>query len=513
MRRIGIACIANNRAIGYNNNLLYRIPSELNMFKKITSMRSVDRKPNLLVMGRKTFESMNNTPLPNRMNCVVSSNHDELSKKFTDPGVKFFASIPDTIEYYENHFYKYSTMFVCGGSAIYDYFIKHNLLDYMIISQITNHEYHMGDVFFPEYPKYFTQISNYKHYHNPAVVNKCGSKVQLDYTCKTFVNNAYSERNSLDYYIKDLIDLTDPGNAKDMDEVSFNSVDTVYLTALKNILDNGSLRKTRNSKTISKFGLNMEFDISTNLPLLTTKRVYWSGVIKELLWFIKGDTNAKNLQNDNVKIWDGNSSREFLDSIGLNHYKEGDCGPIYGFQWRHFNAPYIGYTTCYDKLGVDQLQNIIDLIKNDPFSRRMVMSAWNPEQLHEMCLPPCHVMYQFYVNIDDAGNKLLSCSMYQRSGDMFLGIPFNIASTATLTYILAHMTGCKPDKVILNVGDAHIYENHIDAIHTQLSRSQKRLPTLNILGDPKKNINDYTIDDFVLENYRPHGNIKAAMVA
>lgn len=513
MRRIGIACIANNRAIGYNNNLLYRIPSELNMFKKITSNRAIDRKPNLLVMGRKTFESMNNTPLPHRMNCIVSSNHYELSNKFTDPGVKFFASIPDTIEYYENHFYKYSTMFVCGGSAIYDYFIKHNLLDYMIISHITNHEYHTGDVFFPEYPKYFTPISNFKHYTNSAVVNKCGSKVQLDYTCKTFVNNAYSERNSLDYYIKDLIDLTDPGNAKDVDEVSFNSVDTVYLSALKNILDNGSLRKTRNSKTISKFGLNMEYDISTNLPLLTTKRVYWSGVIKELLWFIKGDTNAKNLQNDNVKIWDGNSSREFLDSIGLNHYKEGDCGPIYGFQWRHFNAPYIDYTTCYDKLGVDQLQNIIDLIKNDPFSRRMVMSAWNPEQLSEMCLPPCHVMYQFYVNIDDAGNKLLSCSMFQRSGDMFLGIPFNIASTATLTYILAHMTGCKPDKVILNVGDAHIYENHIDAIHTQLSRSQKRLPTLNILGDPKKNINDYTIDDFVLENYRPHNNIKADMVA
>ena len=515
MRRIGITCITNTGAIGYNNKLLYRIPAELSMFKKITLSRCVSRKQNIVVMGRKTFESMNSKPLPGRFNCVISSNWEKLSEKIIAPDLKFFPSIPDTIEYYDSHSYKYSTLFVCGGTSVYDYFIKNNLLDYLIVSQINNHEYNVGDSFFPEYTKNFKKLSSFKHYNKPGVVSKCNSPVHLDYTYKTYINknNYLYTDDILDFTINDIIDMTKPICSEDTDIDMKNDVDSVYLSALTDVLHNGTVRKTRNSKTISKFGVHMEYDISANLPLLTTKRVYWPGVIKELLWFIKGDTNAKNLHNDKVKIWDGNSSREFLDANGLQHYKEGDCGPIYGFQWRNFNAPYIDYDTCYNGKGVDQLQNVIDLITNDPFSRRIIMSAWNPQQMDEMCLPPCHVLYQFYVNIDDAGNKLLSCSMYQRSGDMFLGIPFNIASTATLTYIIAHMTGCKPDKVIVNIGDAHIYENHVDAIHTQLSRSHKHLPVLNIIGKPKTNINDYTIDDFVLENYRPHNNIKADMVA
>ena len=513
MRRIGIACISSSKAIGSKNDLLYRIPSELSLFKKITSLRTTDRKSNMIVMGRKTFESLNNQPLPNRLNCIVSSNHEKLSDQFKHDDLKFFPSVEETLDYYNSSLHRFSNLFICGGSSIYKYCIENNLLDYLILTHIKNHEYNEGDTFFPDYENKFFKISSNNHYYKPATINKCGSKVNLDYACNVYANKLTYNDASLDFVIKDIIDITKSDENNTVMPIITNLVDTTYTNALKDVLRSGNYRKTRNSNTISKFGVNMEFDISNRLPLLTTKRVYWSGIIKELLWFIKGDTNANNLNNDKVKIWNGNSSRKFLDSINLNHYKEGDCGPIYGFQWRHFNAPYVGFNACYDNLGVDQLQNVIDLIKNDPFSRRIIMSGWNPEQLNEMCLPPCHVLYQFYVNMDSSGNKLLSCSMYQRSGDMFLGIPFNIASTATLTYIIAHITNCKPDKIILNIGDAHIYENHIEAIQTQLERSHKELPTLKILGEPKENINDYTINDFVLENYRPYGNIKADMVA
>jgi len=180
--------------------------------------------------------------------------------------------------------------------------------------------------------------------------------------------------------------------------------------------------------------------------------MFFRGIIHELLWFIKADTNSKHLEEQNVNIWKANSTRTFLDNHELVEYEEGDCGPIYGFQWRHFNAPYNGHNASYEGEGIDQLQTCIDLIKRDPFSRRIFMSAWNPCQIKEMCLPPCHISYQFYVSKDD----YLSCILYQRSGDMFLGIPFNIASVSLLVYIIANMTDKKPGNVSVMIGDAHI---------------------------------------------------------
>ena len=286
------------------------------------------------------------------------------------------------------------------------------------------------------------------------------------------------------------------------------SNEQVYLNALKEVLETGTMRKTRNSKTISKFSIKMDFDIRTSFPLMTTKKVYWKGILHELLWFISGNTNAKDLQRENVHIWDDNSSREFLDDLKLHNYEEGDCGPIYGFQWRHFGTPYKGHDYNYNGLGIDQLQNCINLIKRDPSSRRIFMSAWNPVQLNDMCLPPCHVSYQFYVNNENE----LSCIMYQRSGDMFLGIPFNIASVSLLVYIIAMITEKKPGNVSIVIGDAHIYEDHIEQVREQLLREPYPLPTLKI----KKrftNINDYKYENFDLEGYVCHPTIKAKMVA
>jgi len=281
----------------------------------------------------------------------------------------------------------------------------------------------------------------------------------------------------------------------------------VYLEALKDVLENGTLRKTRTSSTISKFSLKLDFDIREYFPLLTTKRVYVHGVLHELLWFINGDTNSKNLEKHNVNIWKENSSREFLDRCGLKDYDEGDCGPIYGFQWRHFNATYLGCDEDYSGVGIDQLQNCINLIKKDPYSRRIFMSAWNPIQLGEMCLPPCHVSYQFYVS-----DGLLSCMLYQRSGDMFLGIPFNIASVSFLVYIIANMTGLKPGYVNLVIGDAHIYSDHIEAVKTQLEREPYEPPKL-IVKNRYDNIDYYKTSDFEIVDYKFHPTIKAKMIA
>ena len=288
--------------------------------------------------------------------------------------------------------------------------------------------------------------------------------------------------------------------------------DIVYLKALQDVLEHGEERISRNASTISLFGVNMQFDIRNEFPLLTSKKMFTKGIFGELLWFIKGDTNATHLSSQGIHIWDLNSSREYLDSQGLTNYSCGDCGPIYGFQWRRFNAEYKGCNELYlPGSGTDQLANCIDLIRNNPTSRRIFMSAWNPSQMEQMALPPCHISYQFYVNNNDE----ISCSMYQRSGDMFLGIPFNIASTASLVYLISHLVNKKPGKITINIGDAHIYQSHIPHVHEQLSRITKIYPspTLHIQSRGQTSIDEYILEDFILENYIHHPAICARMIA
>jgi thymidylate synthase len=284
-----------------------------------------------------------------------------------------------------------------------------------------------------------------------------------------------------------------------------------YLELLNKVIQTNKWRKTRNGEVSSTFSEKLDFDLTKGFPLLTTKKMFLKGIIHELLWFINGSTDAKILQQKGVNIWNGNSSREFLDSIGLNHYDVGDIGPMYGFQWRHFNAEYKGCNYDYTGCGIDQLQNCINLINNDPMSRRIIMSAFNPCQLKEMVLNPCHVSYQFYVDIDDNGTKYLSCMMYQRSGDLFLGVPFNIASTALLTHMIAKVTNCIPSRISLVICDAHIYKEHLDAVNIQLQRTPYQLPKLKINSNVS-NINDFKYDDFILEEYKYYDTISAKMI-
>lgn len=293
--------------------------------------------------------------------------------------------------------------------------------------------------------------------------------------------------------------------------MSENKDEYEYLDLIKKVLELGTKKKARNSNTISLFSERMSFDISDFFPLLTTKRVFFKGIVKELLWFINAKTDSKELEKDKVNIWKGNSSMSYLNSIGLDNYKEGECGPIYGFQWRHFNAEYKGSDCDYTGKGIDQLANIIHLIKNDHNSRRMFMSGWNPCQLNEMVLPPCHVSYQFYVR-EINNTKYLDCMMYQRSGDLFLGVPFNIASTSLLVYILSNICDIQPGRVHIIIGDAHIYENHIEQIKIQLERKPSHFPTLFI----KKKLNcleELYYEDIILQDYNPQETIKADMIA
>jgi thymidylate synthase len=284
-----------------------------------------------------------------------------------------------------------------------------------------------------------------------------------------------------------------------------------YLNLIDNILKNGTWEEGRNGKTKSIFGSMMRFSLKDGkIPILTTKKTAWKTCLKELLWFIRGETDNKLLQTQNVHIWDGNTTREFLDSRGLHHYREGLIGPGYGFQWRHFNAEYDQETGGPVEKGVDQLQQIIDALK-DPAqrtSRRLVMSAWNPCQLNEMALPPCHLLCQF--NVHD-GNKL-SCSMFQRSNDEACGTTINIASYSFLTHLLAKHCGLEAYEFVYFKGNCHIYEEHIDGLKLQITREPFPFPTVSI-KELRENISDYTVDDFVLENYQHHEPIKFQMVA
>lgn len=281
-----------------------------------------------------------------------------------------------------------------------------------------------------------------------------------------------------------------------------------YLNLIKKIIDHGNKRDDRTGTgTLSLFADQMRFDLrgENSFPLLTTKRVYWKGIVEELLWFIRGDTDGKKLYEKGVKIWERNGCRTYLDSIGLNDREEGDLGPIYGFQWRHFGAEYTNCHADYTGKGVDQLMDCIKKIKESSTDRRIILSAWNPTALPSMALPPCHMFCQFYV-----ANGELSCLMYQRSCDMGLGVPFNIASYSLLTCLLAHHCGLKPGEFIHTLGDAHVYLNHIEPLKEQIEREPKRFPTLKILK-VRENIEDYQFEDFQIEGYEPHPPVKMEM--
>jgi thymidylate synthase len=294
---------------------------------------------------------------------------------------------------------------------------------------------------------------------------------------------------------------------------SMRTEEQMYLDMMNEVRCMGHVKDDRTHVGVrSLFGKSLKFSLKNNrLPLLTTKRVFFKGIAKELLWFLKGSSHNKSLQEDGIHIWDGNGSRDFLDRNGLTHYEEGELGPIYGYQWRSWGKPY-RMDSVKQSEGIDQIQQIIHTIRTNPTDRRMILSAWNVSQIDEMALPPCHMMAQFYVHFDENNEKHLSCSMYQRSADIFLGVPFNIASYALLTHMLAHVTGCKAHELVMFFGDTHLYQNHTEQADIQLARYTecKAFPVIRF-NPEKQNIDDFTYDDFSLIGYTCCDGIQAPM--
>ncbi|MEW5824233.1 MAG: thymidylate synthase [Pseudomonadota bacterium] len=258
----------------------------------------------------------------------------------------------------------------------------------------------------------------------------------------------------------------------------------IYLDLMRHVREHGARKEDRTGTgTLSVFGHQMRFDLAQGFPLLTTKKVHLKSIIHELLWFIRGETNIRYLKENGVTIWD-----EWADG-------NGELGPVYGAQWRSWRTA--------DGSPIDQLAQVIDQIRTHPDSRRLIVSAWNVGEVPQMALPPCHLLFQFYV-----ANGRLSCQLYQRSADIFLGVPFNIASYALLTMMIAQVTGLKPGEFVHTLGDAHLYLNHLEQAELQLSREPRPLPTLT-LNPERRRIEDFVFEDFILENYTPHPAIKA----
>ncbi len=293
-----------------------------------------------------------------------------------------------------------------------------------------------------------------------------------------------------------------------------------YLNLINKIVRHGIKERTRNGKTKTIMGAIMKFPLNNNIiPIMTTKKMAWKTCFKELFWFINGETDNNILKEQKVHIWDGNASRDFLNSRGLHKYEEGDLGPIYGYQWRNFDLPYrnskhyknLKNSSIYTRATIehaDQLQNIIDCLKDEDKrnSRRLVMSAWNPNQINDMALPPCHILSQFSVL-----NNKLYCNMYQRSADIGLGVPFNIASYSLLTILLAKHCDLQPGEFIHHIGNAHIYEDHESALLEQVSRLPYVFPKCEILNK-YDTIEEYSMSDISIKEYKYHSKVNMSMV-
>lgn len=484
----------NANIIGIGPKLAYRIPEDLLSFQKITQESVID-KQNAVIMGRLTWESLptKSQPLPGRLNVILSQSSENLAnlKKNESESMLVRNNLSSVITELQLRS-DVDQIFIIGGGQIYQQALQLNDIDKIYITQVesnltnehcqNNHQIIYG----PYLGSQYSLISS-------GQIQTSLGKIY----CK---DHKYESKN-LKYRFMIYQNTYQISTQKKHPEYQ-------YLELLKEVITKGQRRETRNAFTYSIFGHRMEFDLGQQIiPILTTKRVAIKTAIKELLWFISGDTSNETLQKNGVHIWDGNSSREYLDSLGMTSRKEGDLGPVYGFQWRHSGAKYVNSQSDYQGQGVDQLQQAIEMLKKDPHNRRNIVCAWNPSDLSEMALPPCHLMFQWYVE----ENNRLSLQMYQRSGDSFLGVPFNIASYSMLIHMVAWVTGLTPGRFIHIIGDFHAYEEHLDAIQEQLERKPYPFPRVHFKR-PISNIDDFQLEDIEIKDYQCHKTIKAKMV-
>ncbi|KAL5055476.1 hypothetical protein RYX36_036158 [Vicia faba] len=490
--------------ISKDGKLPWTLPTDQKFFDDITTITSDPKKKNAVVMGRKSWEAIppESRPLSGRLNVVLTrSGSFDIA---TAENVLICGSVSSAMELLAASPYCLSIekVFLTGGGEIFREALHGPGCEAIHITEIEASiecDTFMPrvdlSVFHPWYSSFPLVGNGIRYSFNTYVRVRCSTEESQGLDTDPIL---YDSSNSLKFEVKDFSFLP---------KIIFERHEEYkYLKLVEEIISEGTTKDDRTGTgTLSIFGSKMRFNLRKSFPLLTTKKLFWRGVVEELLWFISGSTNAKVLQEKGIHIWDGNASREYLDSIGLKEREEGDLGPVYGFQWRHFGAKYTNMHEDYSGQGFDQLLDVINKIKHNPDDRRIILSAWNPSDLKLMALPPCHMFAQFYV-----ANGELSCQMYQRSADMGLGVPFNIASYALLTCMIAHVCDLVPGDFIHVIGDTHVYRNHVRPLQEQLQNLPKPFPILKI-NPKKKDIDSFVGADFKLLGYDPHQKIAMKM--
>jgi thymidylate synthase len=459
-----VAFSKKNFGIGFKNKLPWNIHEDLTHFSKIT-------KKSIIIMGRNTWESIpyDKRPLKNRSNIIVSSGEDD--KYAENPNVIFVH--PYKIDELVNILLNIDDVFIIGGESLYKKYI--GIAD-NIYTTIIDKEFEC-DVFFP--------------------IERFG-----EYEIETYSESEFSEEEKCNYRF-----VKYKKNDKKHGE-------HVYLDHMQNILENGDTRDKERTGTGTKsvFGGQLRFDISQSIPMVTTKFVPFQLTVKELLFFLRGETDTKILEKQGVNIWKGNTSRKFLDKQGLTDYEEGDMGPMYSFVLCHYGTEYKGCKYDYTGQGINQLEKVVKGLKEDPWSRRHVMTTFCQIYSEQGVLYPCHGLIINYYYSEKEGKKYLSCHVYIRSSDGFLGLPINILSYAILTYIVAKKCGYLPYELIISFGDAHIYKTAISASLLQFERSPLPFPVLKVNDDiVNKDFKDIELSDFELVGYISYPKITAPM--
>lgn len=453
------------------NNAIPQNKEYLLYFNNITTQNDFINSKNSVIMDNYIGKE-----LDNMYNYILSPEHNNLQDIFQDIKTK-----------------NTNKIFIMGGKKLYEHFINNNLVKYIYITKID------GDFDSDLYLN--LNLNNYK------IVNNTQKEI---------------ENHILNFQKYENKNYVSPQYWTYVDNMPFCNFEEVqYLEIMNKIINTGHYRQTRNANTFSIFGCHMYFNLENNtLPLLTTKKMFTRGIIEELIFFLKGETNSKLLEEKKVNIWKPNTTRDFLDNNNLQHYKEGDMGPMYGFQWRHFNAEYSGCDSNYENKGIDQLQEVIQDLKTNKYSRRILMTTYNPLQVKQGVLYPCHGLVVQFGFEDD--NKLC-CHMYQRSADYALGVPFNITSYAFLVHILCTLlnnnseTQITAGKLYMSFGDVHLYENHIETAKLQLLKTPFLFPKLKIKNmHLLQNINALQLlkaEDFEIINYNSNEKLNYEMVA
>ena len=488
-----IACVIkldNQLIIGKSGDLVVNLKEDIKYFKNTTSfVGNAPNLPNIVIMGRNTYYSIpsHHRPLPNRINFVLTNDKDYL-QKYPLPKHKnqlqcnvYFITFNQFVQFYT----KYSpNVYVIGGKQIYNLFLN-NINPSLVPTKL-----------------FITQVAGVKLKDSTGLIN-------MNHFSYKYHLNGYSTKYTQDSLTYRILFY------------NFNknhiSAEFEYFKLFKNVLNNGIDRIDRTGTgTKSLFGAQMRFDISTHIPLLTTKQVSFKAIVEELLFFCRGDSDTKILDNKGIHIWNGNTTRQFLDNRNLHHYEPGIMGNMYGWSWRHFGAKYsqaFADTSKCDTTkigGFDQLENVLHLLKTDPFSRRIYISNLNPSETHNMCLDMCHTYIQFYVT-ENNNQRFLSAYFTMRSSDS-LAFCYNIVSYTLLVYILALKCDMKPKEIVYNSVDCHIYKNHIDQIQTQMTRIPRPLPSVQLSKTLKiKDWSHMTFQDFDLVGYFPHPSIKMEM--